>query len=106
MVASGDRDSLLGVLQSARAARRNLPTGLPVDEHLVEFRVPIEDRPGALAQVLTLATELGVNVADLEIAHSLEGRSGVLVLVVSNDADAFEEALLGHGYHVARASMS
>ncbi len=106
MVASGDRDSLLGVLQSARAARRNLPTGLPVDEQLVEFRIPIVDRPGALAQVLTLATELGVNVADLEIAHSLEGRSGVLVLVVSNDADAFEQALVGHGYHVARASLS
>ena len=90
MVASGDRDALLGELQSARVARRNLPTGLPVDEQLVEFRIPIEDRPGTLAQVLTLATELGVNVADLEIAHSLEGRSGVLVLVVSNDADGFE----------------
>ncbi len=106
MVASGDRDAILTELQSARTARRNLPTGLPVDERLVEFRVPIQDRPGALAQVLTLATELGVNVADVEIAHSLEGRSGVLVLVVSNDADAFEEALVGHGYHVARASLS
>ena len=106
MVASGDRDAIARRAAVGAAARRNLPTGLPVDEQLVEFRIPIEDRPGALAQVLTLATELGVNVADLEIAHSLEGRSGVLVLVVSNDADAFEEALVGHGYHVARASLS
>jgi prephenate dehydrogenase len=107
MVAVGDRDALLDVLESARTARRNLPTGLPVDEVLVELRVPIEDRPGALAQVTTLATELGVNIADVEIAHSLEGRSGVLVLVVSaRGADAFEEALVGHGYHVARTPLS
>jgi prephenate dehydrogenase len=107
MVASGDRDALLGVLQSARSARRNLPTGLPVDEPLVELRVPIQDRPGALAQVTTLAAELGVNISDVEMAHSLEGRGGVLVLVVSaRGADAFEEALVGHGYHVARTSLS
>ncbi len=107
MVASGDRSALLDVLQSARAARRNLPTGLPVDEQLIELRVPIQDRPGALAEVTTLATELGVNIADVEIAHSLEGRSGVLVLVVSaRGADAFEEALVGHGYHVARTALS
>jgi prephenate dehydrogenase len=107
IVASGDRDALLDVLQSARSARRNLPTGLPVDEQLVELRVPIEDRPGALAQVTTLAMELGVNINDVEIAHSLEGRSGVLVLVVSvRGADAFEQALVDDGYHVARTALS
>jgi prephenate dehydrogenase len=107
MVASGDRDALLGVLQSARVARRNLPTGLPADEELVELRVPIQDRPGALAQVTTLATERGVNIADVEIAHSLEGRSGVLVLVVpAGGADDFEAALVGHGYHVSRTALS
>lgn len=43
----------------------------------------------------------------VEIAHSLEGRSGVLVLVVSaRGADAFEEALVGHGYHVAWTALS
>ena len=60
-----------------------------------------------IAQVTTLATELGVNIADIEIAHSLEGQSGVLVLVVSaRGADAFENALVGHGYHVARTALA
>jgi prephenate dehydrogenase len=107
IVASGNRGALLEVLQSARAARRNLPTGLPADEQLVELRVPVSDRPGEIAHVTTLATELGVNIADFETVHSLEGRRGVLVLVVpASGADAFEASLVGHGYHVARTPLS
>jgi prephenate dehydrogenase len=106
LVRSEDRDGLLDLLHRARVARRNLPVGLPVDEALVELRVPVPDRPGVIAQVTTLATTLGVNIADLEIAHSLEGRRGVLVLVVAaGGADAFEAALVGQGYHVARTPV-
>ena len=40
-----------------------------------------------------------MNVADIEIAHSLEGGAGVLVLVVAAaDADAFEAGLHELGY--------
>ena len=35
-----------------------------------------------LAEVTTLAAELGVNIADLEIAHSAEGNRGVLIMLV------------------------
>ena len=35
-----------------------------------------------LAEVTTLLGEMGVNIYDLEIAHSAEGDRGVLVLVV------------------------
>ena len=52
---------------------------------LVELRIPVPDRPGVLAEVTTLAGRLGVNVADVEIAHSPEGGRGVLVLVVAAD---------------------
>ena len=38
--------------------------------------------PGAAAEVITLAAELDVNIADLEIAHSSEGDQGVLILLV------------------------
>ena len=50
------------------------------------MRVPVPDRPGVLAEVTTLAGELGVNIADLEIAHSGEGDRGVLILVVDAGA--------------------
>ena len=106
IVDGADRDGLLALLERARVARRNLPVGLPPEETLVELRIPVPDRTGVLAEVTTLATRLGVNIADLEIAHSLEGRSGVLVLVVAEQAlVAFEAALAEHGYHSSRTPL-
>jgi prephenate dehydrogenase len=106
IVAGGERADLLELLESARAARRNLPTGIPAEAHLFELRVPVPDREGVIAEVTTLAARFGVNIADLEIAHSLEGRSGVLVLVVAERGlDAFEHSLVEHGYHVARTPL-
>jgi prephenate dehydrogenase len=107
IVADGDRDALLALLADARTARRNLPVGIPVEESLVELRVPVEDREGVIADVTTLAARFGINIADLEIAHSIEGRAGVLVLVVADrNLDAFEVALVEHGFHVARTPLS
>jgi prephenate dehydrogenase len=81
-VAAGDRGELMSVLERARTARRNLPARGPGAADLVELRVPVADRPGALAEVTTLAGRLGANIADLEIAHSAEGDRGVVILVV------------------------
>ena len=107
IVAAGDRDSLLQLLADARSARRNLPVGIPVEATMYEVRIPVPDREGVIAEVATLAARLGVNIADLEIAHSLEGRSGVLVLVVAERGlDAFELALVEHGYHVSRTPLA
>jgi prephenate dehydrogenase len=107
LVASADRDGLLTLLNRARAARRNLPVGAAVATDLVELRLPVPDRPGVLAQVTSLAGRLNVNVADMEIAHSLEGGAGVLVLIVAAaDADAFEAGLHDLGYHTSRTELS
>ncbi len=81
--------------------------GLPLDEALFELRIPVPDREGVIAEVATLAATYGVNIRDFEIAHSLEGRSGVLVLVVgARGTDAFEAALHEHGYHTARTPLA
>ena len=102
IVAGGERAELLDLLETARVARRNLPVGLPLEELLFELRIPVPDREGVIAEVATLAATFGVNIRDFEIAHSLEGRSGVLVLVVGErGTDAFEAALHEHGYHTA-----
>ena len=56
--------------------------------------MPVPDRPGVLAEVTTLLGEMGINIYDLEIAHSAEGRSSVLVLVVDAAAtDGVRHAL-------------
>lgn len=106
LVATGDRDALKVLLDRARAARRNLPVGISMATKLVELRVVVPDTPGVLAEVTTLAGRLGVNVADVEIAHSTEGRKGVLVLIVAaDDADAFEAGLRELGYHTVRTDI-
>jgi prephenate dehydrogenase len=107
LVSAGERDALRTVLEDARSARRNLPTGMPADQPLVELRVPVLDRPGEIAQVTTIAARLGVNIVDLEIAHSLEGQRGTFVFVVPGEgADGFEAALVEDGYHVGRTALS
>ncbi|MDP9388823.1 MAG: prephenate dehydrogenase [Actinomycetota bacterium] len=99
VVAAGDRAALLRTLEAARAARTNLPAAVSRPDGLVEVRVPVPDRPGVLAEVTTLAGELSVNIADLEIAHSVEGDRGVLLLVVDAlEADRLRGALVARGY--------
>jgi prephenate dehydrogenase len=106
IVAQGDRDSLAGLLDRARVARRNLPVGIPMAAKLVEVRVVVPDTPGVIAEVTTLARRLGVNILDFEIAHSKEGGRGVLVLTVAaDDADAYEAGLHDLGYHSSRSEL-
>jgi prephenate dehydrogenase len=84
VVAGGERDILLKMLERAREARVNLPTGVPATTSTVEVRIPVPDRPGVLAEVTTVLGEMAINIYDLEIAHSAEGEKGVLVLVVDS----------------------
>jgi len=106
-VAAGDRVGILEVLARAAAARRSLPTAAVRPERLAELRVPIPDRPGLIAEITTLASDLGVNIDDIEVAHSAEGERGVLVLVV--DADAVErlhDALADRGHRSAARPLA
>jgi prephenate dehydrogenase len=98
VVRSGDTATLRERLVEAQHARRNLPTGAPPAEDLVEVRVRVLDQPGELATVTTLATGLGVNVYDIEVSHAPGERRGTLILVVAADrADELVEALAGGG---------
>ena len=107
VVSNGDREALLALLERARAARVSLPTPAVRPEDLAEIRLPVPDRPGVLAEVTTLASELGVNIEDLEIAHSAEGPRGVLVLIVEASAtDLVRGALLARGYRPTARPLS
>lgn len=103
LVAGQDRDGLLELLERARAARQRLPVGGAATEPLVELRVPVPDRPAVLAEVTTLAGSMGINISDIDIAHSVEGGGGVLVLLLPvTDLELFEAALTDRGYHHSR----
>jgi prephenate dehydrogenase len=107
LVVLGDRPGLLQALERARAARVNLPARVAHDTQLVEVRVPVPDRPGVLAEITTLLGELNVNIEDLEIAHSVEGERGVLVLVIEEKAaDDTRSALLSRGFHPTMRTLA
>ena len=66
------------------------------------MRLPVPDRPGVIAEVSTLLGGLGVNIFDVEIAHSAEGDRGVLVLIVDASAeDVARKALAQRGYRAS-----
>ncbi|MGP8060566.1 MAG: prephenate dehydrogenase/arogenate dehydrogenase family protein [Acidimicrobiales bacterium] len=99
LVASSDRAGLLEVLDRASAARRNLPARAARPENLAELRLAVPDREGVLAEITTLAGDLGTNIYDIEIAHSAEGPRGVLTLVVASaDAARLRAAVGAAGY--------
>jgi predicted amino acid-binding ACT domain protein len=61
--------------------------------------VPVPDREGVLAEITTLAGDLGINIYDIEIAHSAEGPSGVLLLVVDRDESTkLRDAIVARNY--------
>ena len=100
IVSSGDRAALVELLDYAKRARRNLPARVPSPENVTECRIPVPDRPGVLAEVTTLLGGIGINIWDLEIAHSSEGDQGVIVLMISvEDTHRAREVLVGRGYH-------
>ncbi len=101
------RDELLGHLERARDARLNLPPRVRDASDLVELRIPIPDRPGELASITRLATDLDVNIHDIELAHSNEGAAGVLIVVVSRaPGSRLGAALADQGYRPASRELS
>ena len=98
-VSDGDTETIARTLVDAKHARTNLPVATDLPEDLVEVRVRIKDQRGELAALTGLAAELDVNIFDLEIAHSAEGPTGVIVLLVDGAvADRFRGGLLARGY--------
>ncbi|SRR5579875_202462 len=106
-VAGADRAGILEMLHQASVARRALPGAPTRPDHLAELRVPVPDRLGVLAELTTLATGLGVNIVDIEVAHSAEGQRGVLVMLVDADrARALREAIAERGYACTVGDLS
>ena len=72
-LASDDRAALTALLADAAAARRALPAAwVPSTERLLEVRIPMEDRPGVVAEVTTVTSSVGCNIQSIEIDHVTE----------------------------------
>lgn len=106
-VRAADREGVFDVLDRASRARRHLPARGARPDRLSEVRVPVPDREGVLAELTSVAGDLGVNIYDIEIAHSPEGPRGVLLLVVdAEDAVKLRDAVCARGYHATAQAIS
>jgi len=102
-VQTRDRAALEESLTSASTARRQLPGRALKSEDMAYLRVLIADRPGSLAHVTMTASEMLVNIYDIEIAHAIEGNKGTLLLAVdAQQAERFMEALRTANFGVVR----
>ncbi len=106
-VHAGNRQEIFDVLQRASRARRRLPARGARPERLAEVRVPVPDREGVLAELTSVAGDLGINIYDIEIAHSPEGPRGVLLLVVdAEDSAKLREGVGARGFHATAQAIS
>lgn len=100
----GDRDRLRNLFDSARVARRELSrkTGRDIEE-MFEVMLPVPDIPGVISRITTAVGALGVNIEDIQIAHPLEGETGVMSLKILGEQNArlVSQELKYHGYHAS-----
>ncbi len=100
-LAAGHREVIASSLQTASVARRTLPGRALSADQLAYLRVGVSDKPGELATVTVAASDLAVNIFDIEIAHGIEGVSGTLLLAVDADhAARFLDVLTSMGFSV------
>lgn len=94
-----DAPTLHRLLAEGRDARTRLPSKAVVGP-LIDLVVPLDDRPGVLAQVTTALGEAGVNIEDLNMRHASDGsRGSLLVAVAGADTATRARALLaGRGF--------
>jgi len=106
IIASGNRSQLHAALSEASRARNSLPGRTVAESDLRQVRIPVPDRAGVLAEVTGIASDAGVGIFDLEIAHGIEGDRGVLILVInSSDATVFHEILDSKGFTSSSAPL-
>lgn len=106
LVKRQDRDELGRRLRNARDARINLPDRVTDPTAVVEFRIPIPDRPGAAAEVFTLAADLGVNIANFEVVHLAESTRGVAVVMIDEAmSELFRGGLMARGFRPAVSTL-
>ncbi|MGC2487003.1 MAG: prephenate dehydrogenase/arogenate dehydrogenase family protein, partial [Acidimicrobiales bacterium] len=100
-LSSDDHAAIAADLADAAFARRQLPGRALNSENLAYLRVAVSDQPGVLAAVTMAASEMLVNIYDIEIAHGIEGSSGTLLLAIDAlQADMFSAALSERGFQV------
>ncbi len=103
LLREGEEDALLSWMEKASSGRRNLAPALRESlEELFVLALPVEDRPGVISDITLTVGEMGINIDDLELMHTLESGQAILRLTITGEQAARRagDALRGKGYRV------
>jgi len=102
-LSAGDRGQLKELLERAANARRALPAKwVPATEDLLEVRIPMTNRKGIVAEVTTIASQVGCNIQSIEIDH-ITSSTAELVLLLTDEGDVgkLSTQLLKSGFSIS-----
>lgn len=82
-----NKQEFTALLDRAAKARRALPAKwVPATEDLLEVRIPLTNRPGIVAEITTIASQVGCNIQSIDIDH-ITSSSAVLDLILTDEGD-------------------
>ena len=101
-VARGDEQHVAAVLRRGASGRDLLPGKHgSAPEAVMTLVVRVADRPGELARLFAVAADVGVNLEDVRIDHSMGRMTGLVELVVTDTAgERLAAALTASGFTV------
>lgn len=86
-IRKGERDDVHRLLASAARARASLPSHWsPNSTKLFEVSIPMDNRPGIIAEITTSAGRASCNIQSIEIDHQTDARA-ILRLVLTDEGD-------------------
>lgn len=104
----GDKTEFTKLLDRAAQARRSIPAKwVPATEDLLEVRIPLTNRPGIIAEVTTIASQVGCNVQSIDIDH-ITSSSAVLDMVLTDEGDIgkLSTQLIKAGFNISFNPLS
>jgi prephenate dehydrogenase len=105
IIQTGDQRLLSDFLTKAKETRQQIPAkNKGFISLLYEMVITVEDRPGAINEVLVHLAKEGLNIKDIEILRVREGEGGTVRLAFENDqsVDRAVQVLEKQGYIVRK----
>jgi len=104
-VAGGRRAELAAWQEQSAARRRDLLEAGSLGGPVRELRVAVPNRPGVIAELALTLGRAGVNISDMALSPSPDGRNGVVALwVVEAGAERARRLIGEQGHPVTEAS--
>jgi prephenate dehydrogenase len=90
------------MLETAAKARKEIPAKwVPESSELIDIDIPMDNRPGIIAEITAAAGKMGCNIQAIDIDHMTTDNAILrLALTVEGDIEGFTTTLEALGFEV------